>query len=151
MDIRVQARAHNHPLENLFKNSNGYGICEARHFDPKFAYIFLTCDGRLFEVDVSEASVGPAIRRQKGARAECDRLPMMYVRDVSTTTFCMQTLLRPPRANDTQTFTKTNEDLEKYMVIAYAAYRGGKYLPPQDTKMIGRFMCKDDGGVRLCD
>jgi hypothetical protein len=49
----------------------------------------------------------------------------------------------------TQTCTKANLSLEEKMVREYVLWRGGEYLTPKDTKMIGPYMCRDDGGIRV--
>ena len=141
---RIQVRSRNASIE--FLASVGFAFIEARHFNSQHIFIALGKDGRVYEIDPLQATIGPALFRDE-PRGSCDEQPMMYVK-ASGIKFLYESELRPHPPNRRQEFTKSDQTLEEQIAREYVHWRGGEYLPPQFSKIVNGHRVEDDGGIR---
>src|ERR1700693_3825562 len=109
---RIQARSNNYTVDKMLSFSHGYGFIEQRWFNPVYIYIALTSDGYVYEINSSQAILGPPIPRAGGPRGVCDLQPMMYVRGLESVKRLYHSNLRPEPANRTPTFTSKQREIE---------------------------------------
>jgi hypothetical protein len=148
MVIRIELRTHNWKMRFLLYK--GYGAYEARH-DGDYLHIAMDMDSKVYEIDGTKATEGPAIKRKGGiTRGRCDKVRMMYVPEDGVK-FLYQSKFRPNPPNSTQTCTEQNLKNEAAIVREYCEWRGGEYLPPAFARHVGGHPVDDDGCIRIKD